>query len=340
MQRFVMPANGILRTTVFSFALLIILSLFTTRNFTGGSLYAQDEPIAVTTVIKKSSSVFVNEESIELITVIDSEDNLINKAMITASVSDPAIAAIDIFDFNVGNDAVTVEGSLVVAETGENGQKAFLVKGLSGGSTDITFEVANGTVTTTEILTVNVIDLVAQIEVDKRIGIAPLTTQLFDRSLGKVDTRTWTFGDGGTSTTKNPAHTYTDSGIFDITLHLSQTTSFGAVTATATATVCVLPKESPGLPGVIFGTVFNPASNIPINNASVVLLTSTGESTFKTGKDGVYRFEDVSPGTIIISACKPPLFKCSVTDEITYTGDALIQSFELTSRLPPRQTEP
>ena len=48
-------------------------------------------------------------------------------------------------------------------------------------------------------------------------GFAPLTVNFTDTSTGTITSRSWTFGDGGTSTEQNPTHTY-DAGAFMITL--------------------------------------------------------------------------------------------------------------------------
>jgi PKD repeat protein len=48
-------------------------------------------------------------------------------------------------------------------------------------------------------------------------GFAPLTVSFTDTSTGDVTSWSWDFGDGGTSTAQNPAHTY-DAGGFTITL--------------------------------------------------------------------------------------------------------------------------
>ncbi|MCX7046479.1 MAG: PKD domain-containing protein [Candidatus Sumerlaeota bacterium] len=50
-------------------------------------------------------------------------------------------------------------------------------------------------------------------------GQAPLSVQFTDQTLnGPPTTWTWTFGDGGTSGERNPVHTYTLAGTFDVSL--------------------------------------------------------------------------------------------------------------------------
>ena len=49
-------------------------------------------------------------------------------------------------------------------------------------------------------------------------GSAPLTVAFTDTSTNSPTSWAWTFGDGGTSTLKNPVYTYTTSGIYTVTL--------------------------------------------------------------------------------------------------------------------------
>jgi PKD repeat protein len=49
-------------------------------------------------------------------------------------------------------------------------------------------------------------------------GTAPLTVNFADQSSGTPTSWSWAFGDGGTSTAQNPAHTYTAAGNYTVTL--------------------------------------------------------------------------------------------------------------------------
>lgn len=64
---------------------------------------------------------------------------------------------------------------------------------------------------------------VANFAANTRSGFAPLSTTFTDLSTGEVTTRTWTFGDGGTSTgTKATAdHIYTAPGTYTVSLKVS-----------------------------------------------------------------------------------------------------------------------
>jgi PKD repeat protein len=49
-------------------------------------------------------------------------------------------------------------------------------------------------------------------------GDAPLTVTFSDSSTGSVYSWAWDFGDGGTSSAQNPAHTYTAAGTYNVSL--------------------------------------------------------------------------------------------------------------------------
>lgn len=52
-------------------------------------------------------------------------------------------------------------------------------------------------------------------------GSAPLTVTFTDDSLGNITSRSWDFGDGGSSTQANPSHTYSSAGVYTVTLTVS-----------------------------------------------------------------------------------------------------------------------
>ena len=53
---------------------------------------------------------------------------------------------------------------------------------------------------------------------DIRSGVVPQTVQFTDQSTGTITSWIWDFGDGTTSTERNPRHTYTESESYDISL--------------------------------------------------------------------------------------------------------------------------
>jgi nitrous oxidase accessory protein NosD len=59
---------------------------------------------------------------------------------------------------------------------------------------------------------------VTSFKMSKSSGKAPLTVKFTDTSKGVNMTEKWSFGDGATSTLKNPSHKYTKTGKFKVTL--------------------------------------------------------------------------------------------------------------------------
>ena len=72
-------------------------------------------------------------------------------------------------------------------------------------------------------------------------GNKPLTVQFTDGSSGSITSRSWTFGDGGTSSAQNPSHQYTSTGTY--TVSLTVTGPGGTDTETKTGYITV--SETP-----------------------------------------------------------------------------------------------
>jgi len=69
-------------------------------------------------------------------------------------------------------------------------------------------------------------------------GTAPLAVSFFNSSSGDIQSWSWTFGDGGTSTAQNPVYTYAKAGTY--TVSLTVTTSSGStVSKTLTGYITV-----------------------------------------------------------------------------------------------------
>jgi PKD repeat protein len=76
---------------------------------------------------------------------------------------------------------------------------------------------------------------VAQFSQDTHTGRAPLTIHFADHSRNNPTVYLWRFGDGATSTEKNPSHTYTQPGFYVI--RLTTTNSAGSDSARGVAIV-------------------------------------------------------------------------------------------------------
>ncbi len=100
--------------------------------------------------------------------------------------------------------------------------------------------------------TLNLSDLVAAFGIIKdTVNLCNKEIQFIDSSEGGVDTYLWEFGDGETSTEQNPVHTYTESGLYNITLKIQSNDEICESTAVDTFTHTALNK-------VQVPTVFSP----------------------------------------------------------------------------------
>ena len=90
----------------------------------------------------------------------------------------------------------------------------------TAGSYVVTLSVtgAGTTATATKTVTVRSEAPVANFKSDAVAGGAPLRIQFADASTGAVNAWSWAFGDGGTSSSQNPLHTYADPGLYSVTL--------------------------------------------------------------------------------------------------------------------------
>ena len=75
-------------------------------------------------------------------------------------------------------------------------------------------------------------------------GTAPLNVQFTDTSTGNPTSWSWTFGDGGTSTAKNPTHQYANPGTYTVSLTASNTAGSDVETKTNHITVTQPPETA------------------------------------------------------------------------------------------------
>ena len=73
-------------------------------------------------------------------------------------------------------------------------------------------------------------------------GTAPLNVQFTDSSTGTPTSWAWDFGDGGTSTLKNPAHTYATAGTYSVKLTATNASGSNSVTKSNLVSVSSTPS--------------------------------------------------------------------------------------------------
>lgn len=89
--------------------------------------------------------------------------------------------------------------------------------GVYSVSLSVSNAVGSDTVTKTDLITVRALP-VAEFSANRTSGAEPMTVQFTDQSTGVPATWSWVFGDGETSSEQNPVHTYSESGIYNVRL--------------------------------------------------------------------------------------------------------------------------
>ena len=104
----------------------------------------------------------------------------------------------------------------------------------------------NGTVYKNITITVKKAQLVAGFQVSVLSGTAPLTVKFTDSSVGKVTSRSWSFGDGTSDTIQNPTHTFTSPGKYIVVLTISDGVDSDHTqrTITVNAPVTITPTQT------------------------------------------------------------------------------------------------
>ncbi|MCX6693663.1 MAG: PKD domain-containing protein [Methanomicrobiales archaeon] len=134
-------------------------------------------------------------------------------------------------------------------------------------------------------------------------GYAPLSVNFKDTTVGKVVKYYWTFGDGGTSTRKNPAHIFEKAGNYTVCLTVQTSTANSKVCKTITVTEAKVADFS-GEPvrGTMPLTVSftDQSSGTPINWFWNFGDGPSGIGNFVDGvKNPVYTYQ--APGTFSVS---------------------------------------
>jgi hypothetical protein len=114
-------------------------------------------------------------------------------------------------------------------------------------------------------------------------GIAPLLVQFTDLSTGNPTTWLWSFGDGSTSSLKNPTHTYSATGTYDVSLQVTNGASSSSITKRSYITVT---QVSPTVtPTVVPANVIN--LNTGWNFVSTPRVLADGSNTIGTVFAGI-----------------------------------------------------
>jgi serine protease len=129
-----------------------------------------------------------------------------------------------------------------------NPTKSYAAAGTFNVSLTVTTGVGSDSETKNGFITVSA-GPTANFSANPASGEAPLNVQFTDTSNsngGTITSRQWNFGDGGTSTSQNPSHTYNDEGTFTVTLTITATNGTDTETKTGLITVSAAPEGGCG----------------------------------------------------------------------------------------------
>ena len=140
----------------------------------------------------------------------------------------------------------------------------------TAGSKTVTLTATNGTGSATTTRTVTVVTaIVASFTYAPGSPAAGQAVQFTDTSTGMPTSWSWNFNDGGTSTSRNPSHTFAANGTYSVTLTASNATTSNSVTRVVTVVTS---------PTLAASFTYSPASPT-VGQAVQFTDTSTGSPT-------------------------------------------------------------
>ena len=185
-------------------------------------------------------------------------------APLTVTLTDTSTGSITSRSWNLGDGTTATTQTVAKTYSTPGSYPVALTVTGSGGST-----------TATQTINVTAATPTAGFSATPVTGPAPLAVNFSDSSSGTITSWSWQFGDGGTSTAKNPSYSYTKAGTYAVTLNVTGPGGSNQATKTGYITVSPLGGGSGGGTG---GT--------PANTAGLV---------------AAYGFEEAS-GTQVIDA--------------------------------------
>ena len=121
----------------------------------------------------------------------------------------------------------------------QNPAHVYMTPGVYTVNLTATNSIGSGFASKSGFISVFALAPVADFEANSTHGPPPLTVGFTDKSSNTPASWSWTFGDGNTSTQKNPVHTYTADGTY--TVNLTVTNSGGSDTETKENYIQVTP---------------------------------------------------------------------------------------------------
>jgi len=156
-------------------------------------------------------------------------------------------------------------------------------------------------------------------------GLAPLTVQFTDTSTGSPTAWAWTFGDGGTSTTQNPQHTYAAPGLY--TVNLTATNEYGSDTETKTDYITVYgPVTAQFTANVTGGTAPVAVQFTDLSTGGPTAWSwSFGDGNTSAAQNPVHTYTTAGTHTVTLTASHP--YDSDTETKTAYITVAVLQPF-------------
>ncbi|NCG57038.1 MAG: PKD domain-containing protein [Proteobacteria bacterium] len=153
---------------------------------------------------------------------------------------------------------------------------------------------------------------VADFVVTPNSGDAPLVVAFVNMSLGDIDSYLWDFGDGNSSTASDPNHTYTASGLYDVTLTVNGPGGSDTAVCNNCITVTDPPPPPPSAPIADF-SVSQTSGEAPVTIDFTNLTTGDvtgyqwdfGDGNGSTATDPSYTYTVSGSYTVTLTAIGP-----------------------------------
>ena len=163
--------------------------------------------------------------------------------------------------------SVTVNGTAATLSGTNWSEQVTLVLGTNALTVIATDNSANTATQIVHAVLVPVPPPIAGFTASPTNGAAPLLVVFTDASTGTITNRSWTFGDGGTSSAISPGHTYTNAGVFSVSLQVSG--PGGSSTSNRFNLITVTNTNAPPAPPVL--AIVSPTDFQTFTNASLVV---------------------------------------------------------------------
>jgi PKD repeat protein/DMSO/TMAO reductase YedYZ molybdopterin-dependent catalytic subunit len=160
---------------------------------------------------------------------------------LSVQFADASAGAITSYLWTFGDGAISTE---------QNPSHQYTSIGNYTVSLNVTGPAGSNTKTMTDYISVSkAVSPVAWFSGTPTTGIVPLTVGFTDETMGTVTSYLWTFGDGSTSTEKNPSHQYNATGTYTVKLTVTNSAGSNTITRQKYITVSKVPLPAAGFTG-------------------------------------------------------------------------------------------